>query len=317
MSATAHNPDLSVIVVTHNRTDLAIQTLRSARAAIGRLDVEWHVVDSGSVEPTAEEIERQLPDVNVIRTGNNGFAAANNKALRVARGRYVLLLNPDVEVGSGTLDALVGALDKRPEVGMASVIQRTPGGGLEYSMRRDPNPLRTVGEAIAPGRLARHLRWGEIEARTGRYLSERSTHWLCGAFLIARSKAVHDVGLMDEEFFLYSEETDWCYRCRRSGWDVRHLPIMDVIHHRSLSYSPDLLAQLSYSRILFARKHFGTFGARKMQAAVALRHFVRANAFAALAHRRPALAERAEAERRALCVVLGRAQPPFTESRPS
>ena len=300
-----------MIVVTHNRTELALKTLRSARAAVDAIDVDWHVVDSGSVEPTADTIERELPDVRVTRAGNDGFAAANNQALRIAKGRYLLLLNPDVEVAAGTLDALVDALDERPEVGMASVIQRTPDGSLEYSIRRDPSPLRTVGEALAPGRLSRRWGWGEIEARPQRYQSERSAHWLCGAFLIARSEAVRDVGLMDDRFFLYSEETDWCYRCRRSGWDVRHLPVMDVIHHRSLSYPPHLLAQLSHSRILFARKHFGTARATLMRAAVALRHLVRSSAFGVLGHLRPALAERAEAERGALLVVLDRAEPPF------
>jgi GT2 family glycosyltransferase len=311
MTDTARTPDLSVIVVTHNRTALALETLRSARGAVDQIDVEWHVVDSGSVEPTADAIERELPDVFVTRAGNDGFAAANNRALLRAKGRYVLLLNPDVEVASGTLDGLVGALDDRPEVGMASVTQRTPGGGLEFSIRRDPSPLRTVTEALAPGRLSRRCGWGEIEARSQHYRSESSAHWLCGAFLIARAEAVRDVGLLDDRFFLYSEETDWCYRCRRSGWDVRHLPVMDVIHHRSLSYPPQLLAQLSHSRILFAHKHFGRSGATRMRAAVALRHLIRAGAFAMLARLRPALGERAEAERHALRVVVGRADPPF------
>ena len=311
MTTEARTPDLSVIVVTHNRTGLALETLRSARAAVEHLDVEWHVVDSGSVEPTAEAIERELPDVHVTRAGNDGFAAANNHALLIAEGRYVLLLNPDVEVAAGTLDALIAALDERPEVGMASVIQRTPDGGLEYSMRRNPSPLRTVGEALVPGRLSRRWGLGEIEGRRRYYLSERSAHWLCGAFLIARAEAVRDVGLLDDRFFLYSEETDWCYRCRRSGWDVRHLPVMDVIHHRSGTYSPQLLAQLSHSRILFARKHFSRSAAIKMRVAVALRHFVRAGAFGLLARLRPVLTERAEAERRALLVVLGRVTPPF------
>jgi GT2 family glycosyltransferase len=311
MAEAATPPDLSVIVVTHNRTELAVKTLRSARAATGAIDVEWHVVDSGSVEPTAEAIEREWPDVHLTRAENAGFAAANNHGLRAARGRYLLLLNPDVEVAAGTFEALVRALDERPGVGMASVTQRGPDGSLEYSMRRDPSPLRTLGEALAPGRLSRLCGWGEIEARPPRYRSERSADWLCGAFLIARAEAVRDVGLLDDRFFLYSEETDWCYRCRHAGWDIRHLPVMDVIHHRSQTYPPTLLAQLSYSRLLFARKHFGSARSTLMRAAVALRHTVRASAFGALRHLRPALAERAEAERRALAVVLDRAEPPF------
>lgn len=142
MGVSDTQPDLSVVVVTYNRAELAMQTLRSARSAAGDIDVEWHVVDSGSAEPVADMIEREWHDVDVCRHVNAGFAAANNEGLRRARGRYVLLLNPDVEVMQGTLAELVSVLDARPEVGMASVVQRAPGGALQHSIRRDPRPLR-------------------------------------------------------------------------------------------------------------------------------------------------------------------------------
>ncbi len=311
MGEAANRPDLSVIVVTHNRAELALRTLRSGRAAAGDISVEWHVVDSGSVEPIADMIEREWPDVDVRRGTNAGFAAANNDALSRVRGRYVLLLNPDIEIVSGTFEALVRALDERPDVGIASVIQRAPDGSLDYSIRRDPRPLRMLGEAVAPRRLSNVVRWGEVETRAARYDSECSADWLCGAFLIARGEVIERVGPLDERFFLYSEETDWCYRCRQAGWDVRHLPVMAVTHHTSKSYSPDLRAQLSYSRILFARKHFGRRGARTMRHAVAVNHLVRAAAFGAAGSVREGCAMRARSEREALSVVLGRSRPPF------
>ena len=304
-------PDLSVIVVTYNRPELAIETIRSARDAVGAISVHWHVVDSGSVEPVADMIEREWPDVDVRRGTNAGFAAANNYALTRARGRYVLLLNPDIEIAGGTFEALVSSLDQRPEVGMASVIQRAPDGSLQFSIRRDPRPLRMLGEALAPGRLSKFFRLGEVEVRTSRYDSESSADWLCGAFLIARAEVIEQIGPLDDRFFLYSEETDWCYRCRQAGWDVRHLPVMTVTHHTSKSYSPDHLAQLSYSRVLFARKHFSARGARTMRRAVALNHLVRAGALGAAGALRDAAATRARAERRALSVVLGRSAAPF------
>ena len=150
MNESLNRPDLSVIVVTHNRPDLAVQTIRSGRAATGNISVDWHVVDSGSTDPVADVIEREWPDIDVRRADNVGFAAANNDALQRARGRYVLLLNPDIEIVGGTLEQLVATLDARPEVGMASVIQRGPDGSLDYSIRRDPNPVRMLAEALAP-----------------------------------------------------------------------------------------------------------------------------------------------------------------------
>ena len=307
-------PDLSIIVVTHNRAELAVRTIHSARAALGNISAEWHVVDSASVEPVADMIESAWPDIDVYRANNAGFAAANNKALRRVRGRYVLLLNPDVEVTRGTFEALVSALDERPRVGMASVIQRAPSGALQYSIRRDPRPLRMLGEALAPGRLSKIFRWGEVEARTSLYAKECSADWLCGAFLIARAEVVEQIGALDDRFFLYSEETDWCYRCRQAGWDVRHLPVMTITHHTSKSYSPDLLAQLSYSRLLFARKHLSRRNARAMRRAVALNHLVRVAALGAASALPGVPRARARAERRALSVVLGRAAAPFARS---
>jgi len=311
MTEFQQRPDLTVIVVTHDRTELALTTLSSARSAAGPIDISWHVIDSGSTEPTADEIEREWPDIHVTRCENVGFAAANNRGLKEARGRYILLLNPDVEIVCGTLSELVSALDGRPSVGMASVTQLTPGGSLEFSIRRDPNPWRLLAEAVAPPRLTERYGWGEIDAKAQRYAQERAADWLCGAFLIARADALQAVGPLDERFFLYSEETDWCYRCRLAGWEVRHLPVMQVIHHRSTRYSASQLAQLSYSKLLFARKHFGRRRARQVHAAVALRHAARASAFGGLQRVSPSFAARAAEERRALSTVLNRAHPPF------
>ncbi len=309
-------PDLTVIVVTHGRTELALATLASARAAAAGVATQWLVVDCGSTDGTPEVLARRFPDVLVLHRANIGFAAANNVALPLARGRYVLLLNPDVEVAEGTFAQLLAVLDARPQVGIASVIQQGAGGELQYSIRRYPSPLRTFGEALA-------LPWGRLgeEERTlARYREERSAEWLVGAFLIARAEVIAQVGGLDERFFLYSEETDWCYRARAAGWDVRHLPQMTVTHHLTPVARPDLVAQLSYAKVLFARKHYRWAPAAAIRGALALRHGVRVLALAAGAARdrlaaargrRRAPVQRLVAERHALAVVTGMASPPF------
>src|SRR5665213_231140 len=161
----AARPDLSIIVVTHNRPELAIATLRSARTAIGGLETEWIVIDSGSSDDTPEAIESAFTDVQVQREENIGFAAANNRGLPHARGRYVLLLNPDVEIDAGTFEELVKKLDERPEIGVASVIQNAPDGRLQYSVRRFPSPWLAFGEAIAAAGWTPMRRWREEEPR--------------------------------------------------------------------------------------------------------------------------------------------------------
>jgi N-acetylglucosaminyl-diphospho-decaprenol L-rhamnosyltransferase len=310
----AGRPDLSVVVVTFNRTDMAMRTISSARSSVGGITAEWHVVDSGSTEPVADTIERAWPDIQVLRGPNAGFAAANNLALPHARGRYVLLLNPDVEIEAGTFEALVSALDSRPEVGMASVIQQAADGSLQYSIRRDPSPLRMFGEALAPGKLSKILRCGEVEARSSSYSQESTADWLCGAFLIARAEVIEQIGGLDDEFFLYSEETDWCYRCRQAGWAVRHLPVMTVTHDSQRGYSSDQMAQLTYSRILFSRKHMTHRQRAALRFALALNHALRVSAATVAARFRESYRSRAAAEGHGLSVALGRSGSPFSKA---
>jgi GT2 family glycosyltransferase len=299
-------PDLSVIVVTHGRPELALSTLRCAHAAATGLEVQWLIVDSGSSDDTPDRIERAFPHVSVLRCENIGFAGANNRALALARGRYVLLLNPDVEIVSGTLRELLATLDARPEVGIASVIQQGSDTGLQLSIRRYPSVLRAFGEALALPWRGSH----EEERAVARYAEEGSADWLVGAFLIARAEVVRAIGGLDERFFLYSEETDWCYRARAAGWEIRHLPQMVVTHHTTPSTRPDLVAQLSYAKLLFARKHYRVPRRAAIRVALATRHLLRV---LGLTVRSPSgrAGDRLAAERHALAVVTGVSSPPF------
>jgi GT2 family glycosyltransferase len=307
----AATPDLSVIVVTHNGADLALATLRSALGATGGAAVEWLVVDAGSTDATPEAIEDSFPAVRVIRRPNRGFAASNNVGLAAARGRYVLLLNPDVEIRSGTLAELVAAMDARPALGLASVVQRGSDGDLQPSIRRFPSPARSLGEALGSDRWPVFRGLGERQLDPARYAVEGRADWLVGAFLIARREAVEAVGPLDERFFLYSEEIDWARRFWAAGWPVAHLTAIEVTHHAGGRSSGDLMAQAAHSRLLFAAKHYGRIRVASIRAALALGHALRTVAFAAAAPVRPGARERARAERAALRVVLGRSAPPL------
>jgi N-acetylglucosaminyl-diphospho-decaprenol L-rhamnosyltransferase len=309
-------PDISIIVVTFNGREQALLTMRSARAAVGEASVEWIVVDSGSADGTPDAIESAFPDVTVVRGENRGFAAGNNVGLRLARGRYVLLMNPDIEIQSGTLAELVDAMDARPDVGIASVVQVGADGALQFSIRRFPSPARDLGEALGASRwpiLAAHQ---ELETRPAVYTRESSVDWLVGAFLMARREAIAEVGPMDEAFFLYSEEVDWCYRFHQSGWDVRHLASMTVIHHAGRRDRGDLMAQLAHSRKLFSQKHFSARRSLLIRGALCLGHVVRLVALSprAVSGDRGAR-QRLRAEWRALTVQLGISEPPYSAAR--
>jgi GT2 family glycosyltransferase len=307
----ATRPDLSFVIVTHNGREMALSTLRSARAALGGLQAEWIVADSASSDGTPEAIECEFDDVEVLRVPNRGFAAGNNVGIAWARGRYVLLLNPDVEVLEGDFAELVAALDSRPDVGIASVVQRGDDGELQFSMRRFPSPARDLGESLFASHWPLFKSMQELDTDRGRYARETSAEWVVGAFLCARAEAIASIGPMDERFFLYSEEIDWCLRAHRQGWDVRHLPLMTVTHHAGRRDSGDLMAQLAHSRSLFAAKHHGWRGAFGIRAALALGHVLR------IALRLPAAPfssvsrERIGSEAGALRVLFGLGQPPL------
>ncbi len=301
--------DLTVIVVTHNGLDKALATLASAQGAVGDISVEWLIADSGSTDGTPEAIRDAWPALRIQRLQNVGFAAANNAVLGLARGRYVLLLNPDVEIRTGVLSELVEALDRRPQVGAASVVQLSPRGAVLPSTGRFPSTTRQFGEALRLAEIPGLSRFQEMEQRSGLDREERSVDWVVGAFLIVRAEVIAEVGALDERFFLYSEEKDWCYRIRQAGWDVRHLPIMEIIHHTGGYDAPGLLSQLTHSKLLFADKHYGPSRRLGIRTGLALRHATRALAF-----RLPSSRDRrrrADAEREALLVTLGRLRGPL------
>jgi GT2 family glycosyltransferase len=143
------------------------------------------------------------------------------------------------------------------------------------------------------------------------YRVDRSAEWLVGAFLIARSAAIQEVGLLDEDFFMYSEEKDWCRRFHAAGWDVRHLPVMSIIHHTGRSSRPDLIAQRTSSKLLYASKHIGRLRRTVLRAALVINHVFRFPIFAALATLSTRHRTRMAAEGRALLVALGVQPPPF------
>jgi N-acetylglucosaminyl-diphospho-decaprenol L-rhamnosyltransferase len=294
--------DLSVIVVTHDGREMALRTLRSVQSATGGLDCEWIVVDSGSRDGTPDAIAAAFPDVWLERRANIGFAASNNVGLKLATGRHVLFLNPDVEIVDGDLAALVTELERRPATGAASVIQVDGDGHLLPSMLRFPTPLRQAAEALLPPRV-RPARLDEPVAPGPVYEKEQTADWLTGAFLLVRGEAVRAAGGMDERFFLYSEETDLCLRLHRAGWEVRHLPVMTIRHHGGTSQTPFLAAQLCRSKLLYAAKHYGRLGRAATRVSLVTGHAMRL-AMAATLRWRPEARRRLAAERAALIVAI-------------
>jgi GT2 family glycosyltransferase len=277
------------------------------RAGGARLDVI--VVDNSCTDGTRELVETQFPQARVVSSPNRGFAYGNNRGLEQTEARYMLLLNPDTEVLEGTFGELVARLDALPEVGLAGARQVTADGTLWPTSRRFPNAVRALGEALFSERWPVRPAWsGERMLDMAAYEREHDCDWTSGSFMLARREALLSAGLLDERFFIYSEEPDLCLRIKRAGWSVRHLPSMTIVHHAAKGgIRPRMVAQEAYTRKQYARKHFGPVHRALYLAAIAVRHLIRGAG--AAVHR--------EAAGRALRTLAGRADPPFTAPPPT
>lgn len=231
--------DLSVVIVSYNVREHLLACLETVCAGLqaGGLRGEIIVVDNASSDGTVEAVRAAFPGVEVIANrGNRGFAAANNQGIQRARGRVVVLLNPDTRVARDALGRLVRYLDENPAVGVVGPRLVYPDGRTQPSRRRFPTLLTGFLESTVVQDY-----WRDNRVLRRYYVADRSddetqeVDWLVGACLAVRREAIETAGLLDERFFLYSEEVEWCWRIRRAGWRVVYLPEATVYHHESAS----------------------------------------------------------------------------------
>jgi hypothetical protein len=304
-------PDLAVIIVSYNDGRWLEACIRSVYARAGSATLDVIVVDNESTDGTRAIIERALPDVRVISSPNGGFGYGNNRGWEATRARYALFLNPDTEVIAGEFGALIASLDARPTIGLAGVRHLTGDGSPYPSMRRFPSAARALGEALGSEHWVYRPSWsGERVLDMKLYEREQHCDWTVGAFMLARREALLSAGVMDERYFLLSEEPDLCLRMRQAGWEVRHLPEMTIVHHAGKSgRDPRMTAQDAFSRRQYADKHFCRAHRALYLTAIAIRHLVRAIAPGGSGDG----SARRAAARRALRVLIGSRKPPFCE----
>lgn len=268
-------PPIGVVIVSYNTCTLLEQCLRSLRTCT--LPLHTVVVDNASRDASVAAVRGQFPEVELqALAANHGFAAANNVGLRrlgygergvgVSEGAapaYVLLLNPDTVVHGGAVETLVAFLANHPRVGLVAPRLLNPDGSVQAGAFRFPTLLMSVldvfppGEVL-PGRLY-HSWWH------GRYPQEAVgsqpfpiEHPL-GACMLVRREVLEEVGLLDEGFFMYSEEVEWCWRMRRAGWAIWQVPQAQVTHVGGAATSQfrhRMLVELHRSRMRFFQQHY-------------------------------------------------------------
>ena len=219
-------PDVSVVVVTYNAMpwiERCLETLQGTGA-------ETIVVDHGSTDETLETV-RRFPGVRLIEQENKGLGGGSNAGMRVARGRYFFLLNSDAWLTEGALERLVAFADEHPEAAVVGPRLRNPDGSLQRSVRGFPTPWRLATEYFFLRKLAPRSRaLNAFYAGGFDHEDMREAEFVMGAAILVRRDAADAVGLFDEDFFMFSEETDWCYRFREAGWKVLFYPGAEVVH---------------------------------------------------------------------------------------
>jgi N-acetylglucosaminyl-diphospho-decaprenol L-rhamnosyltransferase len=253
------NPDVSVIVVNWNTCDLLAQCLASILDTRDALDVEVLVVDNASSDGSQAMVRSRFPGVRLIENEENvGFARANNQAMALCRGRYALMINSDAIATPGAIQALVGLADAEPRAGIVGAQLLNPDGSFQASYSPFPTLWREFLILTGLGRLLRG-RWypsrGPMEDK-----GPRIVDYVEGACLLVRRQATQEVGGLDEGYFMYAEEVDWCYAMKQRGWQVWYQPDARIIHHGGASSRQRRTqreADLYRSRVRFFRKHYG------------------------------------------------------------
>jgi len=219
--------DLSIIIVNWNTKNLLLQCLESVYQTIKRIEMEVFVVDNGSIDGSVVAAKERFPEVKFIQNEINlGFAMANNQALRLAKGRYLLLLNPDTQVKKGAIERLISFMDAHSEAGGAGAQLLNSDGSRQNSIANFPSlATELLNKSL--------LRWLFPKAFPGKernYPEPIEVDSVIGACMIIGRDAIEQVGLLDEDYFLFLEETDWCYRMKRAGWKIYHVPQAEIYH---------------------------------------------------------------------------------------
>jgi len=309
LSASVSSPNLSIIVLSWNVRDLLRECLASL--PLNDEQVEIIVVDAASADGSAEMVRAEFPAVQLLaQTENLGYTRGNNLGLRAAQGRYLFVLNPDTEVVGGALEQMTAYMDAHPQVGALGPQLIDPDGAAQSTRRRFPTLATAFFEStwlqpLAPRSLLDRYYALDLPADV-----VSQVDWVMGAAVLVRREAYAQVGGLDEGFFMYSEEVDWCRRLKAAGWQVVYFPPARIIHHigRSSEQVPAAThIRFNASKVRYIRKYHGAL------AALALRWFLLTGFALQLAleaakwlvgHKRPLRAARVRAYWQVVCSGL-------------
>lgn len=260
--------DLSVVILNYNTVELTRKCLTTVRAShLGDYVMEVIVCDNGSSDGSIEMVKKEFSQVILIENKKNlGFAAGNNPGIKRAKGRYILLLNTDTEIPKDTLRVMVSYMDKNPSIGASTCKLLLPDGSMDPACHRGfPTPWVAFTYLSGLERLFPKTRlFGEYHQGYKDFGSIHEVDCIVGAFFLVRREVVREIGLMDEEYFMYGEDIDWAYRIREKGWKIMYNPTVTILHKKKQSGRANIvrkrriLTEIYFHRYnwLFYKKHY-------------------------------------------------------------
>lgn len=254
--------DVSAIIVNWNTKDKLNDCLNSIYRQASELTYEVIVVDNASCDDSAEMVKREFPEAILLQNDENrGFAAANNVGMAVAQGRYILLLNSDTTVLDNAIGQVVSFADLHPESAVVGCKVLNSDGTLQRTCFMFPSLLNMLLSSTYLYKLFPRSKFFGREQMTWWDRDDvREVDVVTGCFMLVRREAIEQIGLLDERFFMYGEETDWCYRFKQAGWKAIFTPAAEIIHlggQSSKQIRAKMLVQLRLSILHFISKHYG------------------------------------------------------------
>lgn len=272
--------DVSIIIVNWNTRKLLQNCLTSVYEQTGDVKYEIIVVDNGSTDDSMEMVKKNFPLVNIIENAENlGFARANNIGIRKSKGRYICLINSDITILGDCIGRLKAFMDSRPTVGMAGPKILNPDRTIQHSCRHFPSIWNNLCQSLGLNHIfPKSEFFSDWIMDYWSYDSIRSVDALSGCFLMVRRKALDEVGLLDEDFFIYGEDLDWCRRFHKAGWDIVFYPETEAVHligASSASAPVKFYLELQKAALRYWRKHHGRIGKVSYSAIILLRETIR------------------------------------------
>ncbi len=254
---------LTILIVNYKTTELTLSCIRSIYDFSPACLYEIVLVDNGSNDDISAQIGEQFPEVRFIETGGNvGFSRANNLGIHNSRGEFVVLLNSDTALIEPIWDAMIDFMRQQTELGVIGCREVDGDGNFQLSCGHFPNFQNEIIRKIM------HYRLSINDHKVRDYLDGKFSNlsvvdWVSGSCMMIRRKALEDVGLLDEQFFMYFEDIDFCRRVRDKGWGVRYFPGATICHYGGRSARHNLLhvlVEYRKSQAYFTRKYYGKLG---------------------------------------------------------